>query len=92
MTIFFSAWFWGFFFFWFFIYFLTIFLHGFDHSLVTAYVAVVVIVVIIATVIWRDSYRLVPVIGIAIFTFFLFFFSKDPAQVKLTFLCTFYDI
>ncbi|XP_065943683.1 solute carrier family 28 member 3 isoform X2 [Magallana gigas] len=50
--------------------------------LVTAYVAVVVIVVIIATVIRRDPYRLVPVSGIAIFTFCLFFFSKDPAQVS----------
>lgn len=65
----------------------TKFLHGFD-SLVTAYVAVVVIVVIIATVIRRDPYRLVPVSGIAIFTFCLFFFSKDPAQVNLAFLCT----
>lgn len=50
--------------------------------MVTAYVAFFVIFVIVGTVIRRDPYRLVPVIGIVIFTFGLFFFSKDPAQVS----------
>ncbi|XP_022330339.2 solute carrier family 28 member 3-like isoform X2 [Crassostrea virginica] len=50
--------------------------------LLTAYVLFVVLVIIVITVIWKKPYRLVPVIGLLVFTFILFFFSKHPGEVS----------
>ncbi|XP_061168893.1 solute carrier family 28 member 3-like [Saccostrea echinata] len=50
-------------------------------KILTVYVITIVIIYVIATVLVNSPFRLVPVAGLFIFTFVLFFFSKDPEQV-----------
>ncbi|XP_048733363.2 solute carrier family 28 member 3-like isoform X2 [Ostrea edulis] len=50
--------------------------------ILTVYVICVIVIYITTTVFLTDPSRLIPVAGLLIFTFVLFFFSKDPEQVS----------